>query len=55
MNDMEYYFENTTNIIEKFNAVVEKGYGAFDDKELDFINNIDFEMARALILDWDKA
>lgn len=50
-----YYFENTKAIIEKFNAVVGDGFSNTDDKELDFIDNIDFEMARALIFDWDQA
>lgn len=49
------YFENTARIIEQFNVLAEKGYGNDNQKEIEFLMHADFEMAKALILDWDQA
>lgn len=54
---MRNHFNNTTDVIEKFNISVEnlnKNYcrNDYDDrKDLEVVENIDFEMAKALISD----
>ena len=54
---MIYYFENTKNLIEKYNVAVDNCMKLCEDrdkKDIELLNTIDIEMAKALIADWDE-
>ena len=51
---MRNNFKNTTDVIEKLNTSLDKLRKCNDDdikKDIEVVENIDFEIARALILD----
>ena len=52
-----YYFEHTKKLIEKYNIAAEscmKCYQEQDKKDIEILENIDIEMAKAMVADWDK-
>ena len=49
---MDNYFKNTTAVIEQFNIAVDCCYDDDEyDKNAEFIKIVDFELAKALVLD----
>ena len=54
---MNNYFENVTDVIEKVNISIDNINKCLDDKackkDLEYLNNMDFELAKAFILDWE--
>lgn len=54
---MKNYFQNVTDVIEKINISLDRlRYGDSYDgfkKDLEVYNNMDFELAKAFVLDWE--
>lgn len=49
------YFENTMAVMEKFNIAADCCYDDDNhEKNIEIIKNIDFELAKALIADYDS-
>lgn len=54
---MKNFFENVTDVIEKINTSIDNlnkcpEYEAYK-KDLEVYNNMDFELAKAFVLDWE--
>ena len=53
---MKNFFENVTDVIEKVNASIDNLNKNPNDeaykKDLEYFNSMDFELAKAFILDW---
>ena len=51
------YFENTTKAIEKYNEIANRVWHLpeyeIDQNDLEFMENLDFTIAKALIVDWN--
>ena len=54
---MKNFFENVTDVIEKVNTSIDNLNKNPDDKaskkDLEYLNSMDFELAKAFILDWE--
>lgn len=54
---MKNFFENVTDVIEKINTSIDNLNRCADDetykKDLEFFNSMDFELAKAFVLDWE--
>lgn len=53
---MKNFFENVTNVIGQFHKSLDNWNELHENagkKDIDFVNSIDFELAKAFILDWE--
>lgn len=53
---MKNFFENVTNVIGQFHESLDNWNELHENagkKDIDFVNSIDFELAKAFILDWE--
>ena len=54
---MKNFFENVTDVIEKINTSIDNLNKCPEDeaykKDLEVYNNMDFELAKAFVLDWE--
>lgn len=51
---MKNFFKNVTNVIEEFNITIAKINNAYEnEKELEILDKVDFDLAKALVLDWE--
>lgn len=55
---MKNFFENVTDVIEKINTSIDNLNKYPEDesykKDLEFLNSMDFELAKAFVLDWEE-